>query len=79
MKTNFLILIISIFLIGSLNAQYVSGFQQEFFYGNLPSAKTEAMAKADAAIGGTVASSFQNSAGLGGIEYQEVFIATTIL
>lgn len=58
-----------------LSAQYVSGFQQEFFYGNLPSAKIEAMGMADAAIGGTVASSFFNSAGLGGIENQEVFLS----
>ena len=58
-------------------AQYISGFQVEYFYGNLPSAKTEAMGMADAAIGGSVASSFFNAAGLGGIENQEVFLSTS--
>ncbi|NOX86535.1 MAG: hypothetical protein GXO86_11340 [Chlorobi bacterium] len=47
-------------------------FQQEYFFGNLPSAKIEAMGRGDAAIGGSVASTFFNSAGLGGIEKQEV-------
>jgi len=61
----------------SLNAQYIFGFQQEYFYGNLPSAKIEAMGKADAAIGGTVASSFFNAAGIGGIEKREAYISTS--
>ena len=73
-----LILIISFLLtFGSLSAQYVSNFQTEYFYGNLPSAKTEAMGMADAAIGGTVASSFFNSAGLAGIRKQEVYLSTS--
>jgi hypothetical protein len=70
-----LFVIISLFISGLLAAQYTSGFQQEYFYGNLPAAKTEALGKADAAIGGTVASSFFNSAGLGGIEYQEIYLS----
>jgi len=64
-------------MFGSLSAQYISGFQQEYFFGNLPSAKVEAMGMADAAVGGTVASSFFNSAGLGGIEKQEVYLSTS--
>ena len=73
-----LILIVSFLLsLGSLSAQYVSGFQVEYFYGNLPGAKVEAMGMADAAVGGTVASSFFNSAGLGGIEKQEVYLSTS--
>jgi hypothetical protein len=60
-----------------LFAQYSTGFQVEYFYGNLPGAKIEAMGMADAAIGGTVASSFFNSAGLGGIENQEVYLSTS--
>lgn len=61
----------------SLSAQYTSGFQQEYFYGNLPSAKVEAMGMADAAIGGSVASTFFNSAGLAGIENQEAYVSTS--
>jgi len=70
-----LFLTISLFISVVLTAQYTSGFQQEYFYGNLPSARVEAMGMADAAVGGTVASSFFNSAGLGGIEKQEVYLS----
>lgn len=70
-----LFLTISLFLSGILTGQYVSGFQQEYFYGNLPSAKVEAMGMADAAVGGTVASSFFNAAGLAGIEHQEIYLS----
>ena len=69
--------ILFLVILESLNAQYTSGFQQEYFYGNLPSAKTEAMGKTDAAIGGSVASTFFNSAGLGGIEKQEAYVSTS--
>ncbi|WNJ19129.1 hypothetical protein [Pontibacter sp. G13] len=58
-------------------AQYISGFQQEYFYGNLPSAKVEAMGMADVAVGGSVASIFFNSAGLSSIEEQEAYISTS--
>ena len=58
-------------------SQYNPNFQVEYFHGNLPSAKVEAMGMADAAIGGTVASSFFNSAGLGGINNQEVHLSTS--
>ncbi len=64
-------------MFGSLSAQYISGFQQEYFFGNLPAAKVEAMGMADAAVGGTVASSFFNSAGLGSIEKQEAYFSTS--
>lgn len=76
-RTRILFAAISMFVVIGLEAQYISGFQQEYFYGNLPSAKVEAMGMADAAIGGTVASSFFNSAGLGGIENQEVYLSTS--
>lgn len=68
---------ICLFISAALSAQYTSGFQQEYFFGNLPSAKVEAMGMADAAVGGTVASSFFNSAGLGGIEKQEAYLSTS--
>jgi len=76
-KMRLIVLISCVFFITSLSAQYVSGFQVEYFYGNLPSAKTEAMGMADAAIGGTVASSFFNAAGIGGIENQEVYLSAS--
>ncbi len=74
---RFLFFVCFIFAVVELSAQYTSGFQQEYFYGNLPSAKTEALGKADAAIGGTVASTFFNSASLGGIEKREAYISTS--
>ena len=47
------------------NKRYNDNFQQEYFFGNVPSARTEAMAKTDVAIGGAVSSSFFNPAGTG--------------
>ncbi|HEY9114533.1 MAG TPA: hypothetical protein VIN10_07510 [Bacteroidales bacterium] len=76
-KTKNLLAALCFFSINTLSAQYTSGFQQEYFYGNLPSAKVEAMGMADAAIGGSVASLFFNSAGLGGIEDQEIMLSTS--
>ncbi len=70
-----LFLNISLFISVVLTAQYTSGFQQEYFYGNLPGAKVEAMGMADAAIGGTVASTFFNAAGLAGIDKQEIYLS----
>lgn len=74
---RFLFTTIILLLISQLQAQYISGFQQEYFYGNLPSAKTEAMGMADAAIGGTVASTFFNAAGLGGVNSQEIYLSNS--
>jgi hypothetical protein len=76
MRTSITILLLV--LLGHSFAQdYNPSFQQEYFYGNLPSAKVEAMGRGDAAIGGSVSSIFFNSAGLGGIERQEVQVSTS--
>lgn len=57
--------------------EYNYRFQQEYFFGNLPYAKTEAMGGADVAIGGTVNSIFLNPAGLGLIDNQEIAFSTS--
>jgi hypothetical protein len=72
-----LFLTLGLMMATALSAQYTSGFQVEYFYGNLPSAKTEAMGMADAAIGGTIASTFFNAAGLGSIDNQEIYLSTS--
>ena len=58
-------------------AQYQFRFQQEYFFGNLPNARTEAMGRANAALGGSVSSLFFNPAGIGNIEEQEVALSTS--
>ena len=60
-----------------LQAQYNFRFQQEYFFGNLPSARTEAMGRADVAVGATANSLYFNPAGLGGIQTQEVALSTS--
>ena len=73
-----ILLFLSLFLaLTEVAGQYDERFQQEYFFGNLPSAKVEAMGRGDAAIGGSVASLFFNPAGLGGIENQELFLSTS--
>jgi len=72
-----LFILICLFTVNLVFGQYNERFQQEYFYGNLPSAKIEAMGRGDAAVGGSVASLFFNSAGLGGIKDQEVFLSTS--
>lgn len=76
-QTKNILIFVLIVWTSHIFAQYNNRFQQEYFYGNLPSAKAEAMGMADAAIGGSVASMFFNSASLGGIENQEVFLSTS--
>ncbi len=58
-------------------AQYDFRFQQEYFFGNLPNARTEAMGRANAALGGSVSSLFFNPAGIGTIGEQEVALSTS--
>lgn len=58
-------------------AQYDFRFQQEYFFGNLPNARTEAMGRANTAVGGSVSSLFFNPAGIGTIGEQEVALSTS--
>lgn len=53
----------------ALQAQrpYFPFFQQEWFFGNHPSARTAAMGKADVAVGGSLTSLVYNPAGIGRI------------
>ncbi|MEZ4777666.1 MAG: hypothetical protein R3D00_31115 [Bacteroidia bacterium] len=72
-------LLFGIFLLAAhpLSAQYSYFFQQEYFFGNLPNARVEAMGRANVAVGGSVASQFFNPAGIGIIEDQEVALSTS--
>ena len=74
-------LILGLLMLGAfqLMAQrpYYSQFQQEYFFGNLPSQKTAAMGGADVAVGGAVNSIFLNPAGLGLIGDQEITFSTS--
>lgn len=68
---------VCLLMMHSVQAQYNFNFQQEYFFGNLPSARTEAMGRANVAVGGSVASQFFNPAGIGIIEDQEVALSTS--
>jgi hypothetical protein len=61
----------------SIFAQYNYGFQQEYFFGRLPSGQIEAMGRANVAVGGSVASLFFNPAGIGLIDQQEATFSTS--
>ena len=58
------------------NAQFSDFFQQSYFFGWLPGATSDAMGRADVAVGGTVNSLYKNPAGLGLIERAEFNIST---
>ncbi len=58
-------------------AQYNSGFQIEYFFGNVPNIRAEAMGKADAAVGGSGSSLYFNPAGIAPIVNQEVTFSTS--
>lgn len=72
---SFLLLLFCIPLL--VQGQYSSNFQQEYFFGNLPHARTEAMGKAGVALGGSTASLFQNPATLGMIQGWDAVISTS--
>lgn len=74
---NALFSISLLFLLGTASAQYQDRFQQEYFFGNLPSAQVEAMGRANAAVGGSLSSLYFNPAGIGLIEQQEVAFSTS--
>ena len=74
---NTLVGICTFLLMCQAYAQYDFGFQQEYFFGNLPSAQAEAMGRANASIGGSVASLYFNPAGIGRIEHQEIYLSTS--
>lgn len=59
------------------NREYFPFFQQEWFFGNLPGAATEAMGRADVAVGGSVSSMFYNPAGIGTIDSWEATFSTS--
>lgn len=70
MKTHIFLILLCLFPTFGM-AQYNYGFQQEYFFGRLPNAQMEGMGRAHVAIGGSVASSFFNPAGIGLIQNQE--------
>ena len=72
------ILVTILFLIPEiLLAQSNERFQQEYFFGRVPSIRSEAMGQADVAVGGSVSSIFYNPASIGSIENQEIVISTS--
>jgi hypothetical protein len=75
MKALFLAIILHLFLFA--RAQYTERFQEEFFFGHLNNAATEAMGRADAAIGGKAFSMCYNPAGTGVLEHREVALSTS--
>lgn len=76
MKTHIFILLLCLAPLSML-AQYNYGFQQEYFFGRKPSAQIEAMARANTAIGGSVASLFFNPAGIGLVDHQQATFSTS--
>jgi hypothetical protein len=74
---GFYMLVILMTVSNYSSGQYNGGNQFEFFFGNYPSARNEAMGRSDVAIGGSVSSLFVNPAGLGGIQHQEVQFSTS--
>ncbi len=56
---------------------YFTLFQQEHFFGPVPGARSEAMAKTDVAVGGTVTSVWYNPAGVGTIADWEADLSTS--
>lgn len=72
-----LMLTTALFLCFNARAQYTERFQEEFFFGHMNNASTEAMGRADAAIGGKVFSARYNPAGSGTIEQREIAVSTS--
>ncbi len=75
MKPLFLALFLHVFLFAQ--AQYTERFQEEYFFGHLNNAATEAMGRADAAIGGKAFSTRFNPAGSGTVEHREIGLSTS--
>lgn len=53
-------------------SQYIQGFQQEFFRGNLPDARAEALGRADVAIAERTSSTFMNPAAVCNLGKQQL-------
>ncbi len=65
--------------LSSLQAQrrpYFPFFQQEHFFGPVPSPRTESMGRSEVAVGGTVTTSWHNPAGIGTIADWELDLST---
>ena len=59
------------------NKPYFAFFQQEYFFGHLPSPRAEAMGRTGVAIGGTASSFYYNPAGIGSIDQCECIFSTS--
>lgn len=77
MLTRFIFTFFCLAMSLPLLGQYHYRFQQEYFFGNLPDPRSEAMGKASVAIGGSVASVFQNPASLATTGQQQVYVSTS--
>jgi hypothetical protein len=75
MRGLLLLLTLGIFL--TSQAQYTERFQEEFFFGHMNNASTEAMGRADVAVGGKVFSMRYNPAGTGTINQREISLSTS--
>lgn len=74
---KYILLAILFLLPDGLVAQTTQFFQQEYYFGRVPSIRSEAMGQADVAVGGSVPSIFYNPAAISTIENQEVAISTS--
>lgn len=70
-----LLLLSSLAFAQSADRQHVFGFQQEFFFGNAPHARNEALARAGVTLGGGTSSAFYNPASLGLVEEGNVMLS----
>ena len=58
-------------------SQYVYNFQSEYFFGNLPNESSEAMGRAEVALGGSIGKTFLNPAATGTVNNQELHLSTS--
>ena len=56
---------------------YNGGFNVEYFFGNLPSARAEAMGKSSVAIGAGLDAQFLNPASIGNVKVREIALSTS--
>jgi hypothetical protein len=64
-------------LFSQQSREYNPNFQLEYFFGNHPNPRTEALGRADVAVGGAVSSTFYNPAGIGLLAAWEVDLSTS--
>lgn len=75
---NYLLLFFLLLPLGGIAQKpYFPFFQQEYFFGHHPASRTEAMGKADVALGGSPSSLYYNPAGIGTIRDWQAMTSTS--